>query len=233
MTAPICLLTRPHAQSVAFARDLPGIEVLIAPILRIEALPFDPARISAAPGIVFTSANAVPLAGPGKGKPALCVGPQTAEAAAAAGYEVEEGPGDAEGMMPLLPGREAWLHLHGRHRARELPVQGMAIYDQIAQPLSPEAVALLSGDRPVILPLFSPRSASLLAQAAASATAPIATVAISARADECYDGPTQARLIAERPEGVSMARAILSLRDLADLAERSEKPWVEAAEGRR
>ena len=45
MTAPLCLLTRPLAQSVAFAAELPGVDCLIAPILRIEALPFDAAQL--------------------------------------------------------------------------------------------------------------------------------------------------------------------------------------------
>lgn len=229
MTAPLCLLTRPVAQSAAFAAELPGVDCLIAPILRIEALPFDAARLAGAPGLIFTSANAVPFAGPGQGRRALVVGPQSAAAAREAGFVVEEGPGDAEGMLPLLEGRADWLHLHGRHRARALPVQGIAVYDQVAQPLSAPARAALAGARPLILPLFSPRSAALLSDAAASAQAPIATVAISARADAAYRGPARLRLLAERPEGVAMARVITSLA----LGERSRLPWVETQRGHR
>ncbi len=165
MTAPLCLLTRSLAQSQAFAAELPSVECLIAPILRIEALAFDAARVAAAPGLIFTSANAVPFAGAARGRPALVVGPQTALAARAAGFVVQEGPGDALGMLPLLAGREGWLHLHGRHRARALPVEGIAVYDQIAQPLSAAAQAALAGARRLILPLFSPRSAALLSDA--------------------------------------------------------------------
>ncbi|NHF73728.1 uroporphyrinogen-III synthase [Paracoccus xiamenensis] len=211
MTAPLCLLTRPLAQSESFAAGLPGVDCLIAPILRIEALPFDAALAEGAPGLIFTSANAVPFAGPGNGRQALVVGPQTAVAARAAGFTVEEGPGDAEGMMPLLSGRGDWLHLHGRHRARALPTQGIAVYDQVAQPLSQPARAALAGARPVILPLFSPRSAALLSDAVAGAQAPIATVAISTRADAAYRGPVRLRLIADRPEGAAMQRVVRSL----------------------
>ena len=211
MTAPLCLLTRPLAQSVAFAAELPGVDCLIAPILRIEALPFDAAQLAAAPGLIFTSANAVPFAGPGQGRPALVVGPQTATAARAAGFAVEEGPGDALGMLPLLEGRSGWLHLHGRHRARALPTLGIAVYDQVALPLPDAARAALAGTRPLILPLFSPRSAELLSDATAAAQAPIATVAISARADAAYQGSAGLRRIADRPEGASMQRVIMSL----------------------
>lgn len=229
MTAPLCLLTRPLAQSQAFAAEIPTVECLIAPILRIAALPFDPAVLDGAPGLIFTSANAVPFAGPGRGRRALVVGPQTAEAARAAGFQVEEGPGDAEGMMPLLAGRADWLHLHGRHRARVLPVRGFAVYDQLAELLPPPALAALAGARPLILPLFSPRSAALLSDAAQGARAPIAVVAISARANAAYRGPAQARILADRPEGAAMRRVITSLA----LAERSRTPWVETEGGHR
>lgn len=63
MTAPICLLTRPEAQSRDLAADLSGVELVISPILRIVGLPADPAKLAAAPGFVFTSANALPFAG--------------------------------------------------------------------------------------------------------------------------------------------------------------------------
>ena len=229
MTAPLCLLTRPLAQSRAFAAEMPGVDCLIAPILRIEALPFDAAQVARAPGLIFTSANAVPFAGPGQGRPALVVGPQTAAAARATGFAVEEGPGDAQGLLPLLASRAGWLHLHGGHRARALPVAGIAVYDQIAQALSATAQAALMGSRPLILPLFSPRSAALLSDAAADALAPIATVAISPAADAAYHGPAGARLIADHPEGRAMQRVITSLAH----GEGSRIAWVETRQAPR
>lgn len=229
MDAPLCLLTRPEAQSRAFAAEFPGSEVLIAPILRIEPIEFDPARADAAVAFIFTSANAVPFAGPSRGRPALCVGTQTADAARAAGFAVIAGPGDAEGLMPLLAGRETWLHLHGRHRARELPVPGMAVYDQIAQDLSARARAAIMGSRPVILPLFSPRSALLLSRAMAGATAPILPVAISARADGAYTGPAADRFVAAHPDRAGMRQVVLSLLG----KERTGLRWVETERGAR
>ena len=210
MTAPLCLLTRPEAQSRDFATALTGVEVLISPILRIEALPLDRQRVASAPGLIFTSANAVGFAGPGDGKPALCVGAQTAEAASAAGYDVITGPGNADGLIPLLKGRGDWLHLHGRHRSQILPVQSLAVYDQIEQPLRAEALAAAQDTRPLILPLFSPRSAALLSKALFRATAPITTIAISSAADAAFLGPVISRIVADKPDRHAMLRAILS-----------------------
>ncbi|MDO5605547.1 MAG: uroporphyrinogen-III synthase [Paracoccus sp. (in: a-proteobacteria)] len=231
MSAPLCLLTRPEPLSAETAAALPGIDCLIAPILRVVALSFDAAMVADAPGLVLTSVNAVPHAGPGRGRPAVCVGPQTAAAARAAGFDVTEGPGDAEGMLPLLAGRGDWLHLHGRHRARVLPVRGVAVYDQQALPLEPAARAALHGQRALIVPLFSPRSAQILSDAvmAAVPAVPVATIAISARADACWHVPVAHRVIAARPERGAMLAAI---REAAQ-TERSGLPWVEAARGGR
>ncbi len=224
MDTPLCLLTRPDAQSRAFAACLPELDVLIAPILRITALDFDPAVPDAAEAFIFTSANAVPFAGAARGRSALCVGTQTAEAAEAAGFQVIEGPGDALRMLPMLAGRESWLHLHGRHRARELPVPSLAVYDQTAVALTAEARAALAGHRPLILPVFSPRSGLLLSDALADATAPIAVVAISENANAAYSGPATIRHVAPQPNRAGMREVILSLVG----TERTGFRWVEA-----
>lgn len=229
MTAPLCLLTRPEAQSRAFAAELPGVDVLISPVIRIEPLPFDGSRIAKAPGLIFTSANAVAFAGPAKGRPAICVGAQTADAAKAAGFSVIVGPGDAAGLLPLLEARGDWLHLHGKHQARPVPVPDLTVYDQVEQPLSKNAIAASMGNRPLIVPLFSPRSAVLLSRALAKACAPIIVVAISKSADDAYIGPAIARHIAESPDRAAMRRAILSLK----LTERTGLPWVETERGAR
>ncbi|MDO5658758.1 MAG: uroporphyrinogen-III synthase [Paracoccus sp. (in: a-proteobacteria)] len=208
MTAPVCLLTRPEAQSRAFAALLPGLTCVISPVLAIVAVPFDRDLLKTAPGLVFTSANAVQFAGPGAGRAALCVGPQTADAARAAGFVAKAGPGDAARLIPMLAGHEDWLHVHGRHRARELPLRGVTAYDQVELPLSVEARALLQGDAPVILPLFSPRSAAILARQIGAPRASLTTVAISARADARFHAPAARRVIADAPDGRAMLRAI-------------------------
>ncbi|MFV0293111.1 MAG: uroporphyrinogen-III synthase [Paracoccus sp. (in: a-proteobacteria)] len=232
MTAPLCLLTRPKAQSYEFAAELSGIDCLISPVIRIEPVSFDRDLADQAADLVFTSANAVTFAGPGQGRRALCVGPGTAGAAHKAGFDVTTGPGDAGGLIPLLEGRGDWLHLHGRYRARALPVPGLVVYDQVVQELNSAAWDVLAGSRGVILPLFSPRSATLLSNALTQAgmvSAPIAAVAISARADKAYSGPAVLRMIAAQPDRAGMVQAIKA----AYSSERSGFPWVEAVRGGR
>ncbi len=213
---PAVLLTRPEAASRRFAARLTGLDVVIAPLMRIVPVDHDSAAVTGAKALIFTSENAVPAAGAGAGRRAICVGPRTADVARAAGFDVTEGPGDAAGLMPSLIGLgPEWLHPHGRHVAAELPVPGIVVYDQQPLPLSYPARALLAGDRPVILPLFSPRSARFTATETRNAAAPLWIAAISAAADAAWDAaqgkPPARRVVAERPEADAMARAIATL----------------------
>lgn len=208
------LLTRPQAASERFARMLraaePAVAAVIAPLMRIVPVPHDSAALQAAPVVVLTSAEAVPAAGAGAGRRALCVGGATADAAAAAGFAVEVGQGGAEALLPLIAARPGpMIHPHGRHIARRLPVPGMVVYDQVA--LDPDAalLALLAADAPLVLPLFSPRSAALAAQAAAGARAPIAAVAISDAAAAGWGAPVTAT--AALPDAAAMRDAVLAV----------------------
>lgn len=222
---PALLLTRPRDASRRFAAQVAylGLPVVIAPVLRIVPVEHDTARLAAARGLVFTSVHAVPAAGAGLGRPAICVGPATADAARAAGFEVTEGPGDAARMMPLLTGLGAgWLHPHGRHLAKSLPVPGMMVYDQVPQALTDAARDLLVGAAPVLLPLFSPRSARLVAQAAGRARAPLWLAPISAAADAAWDqarahmdARAPRRAIAPHPDAQGVVNAIETLLNAA------------------
>lgn len=216
---PTILLTRPQEASARFAAQIGGVTgwpVLIAPLLRIVPVAHDAARLRDAVGLVFTSENGVAAAGEGRGRPAICVGPRTAQAARAAGFEATAGPGDAARLMPMLAGLGlGWLHPRGAHIAAELPVPGITVYDQQALPLSAAGRALLRGQAPVVLPLFSPRSARLAAQAARDAAAPLWLAAISAAAAAAWGqagGPVPARrVVADAPDAGGMARAIAAL----------------------
>lgn len=219
--APVVLITRPEAAARRFAAQIEALDLrhVIAPLLRIVGVPHDAAAVQDAKGLVFTSENGVRFAGPGRGRPAWCVGPRTAEQARKAGYDVREGPGDAARLIPLIgdlgPG---WLHPHGAHVAARLPVPGMVVYDQLPLPPSPEALALLQGAAPVILPLFSPRSARLAAEAArASPGAPLRIVPISAAAEAAWraawpEGPVRCA-VADQPDAEGILRAIRAVTD--------------------
>ncbi len=210
-TLPLLLLTRPEPASRRFAAQAAhlGLPVIVAPVLRIVAVAHDVGRLQAARGLVFTSAHAVPAAGPGRCRPAICVGPATAEAARAAGYDVTEGPGDALRMMPLLDGLdEGWLHPHGAHVAKRLPVPGMVVYDQLPQPLGVAAHDALAGAGPVILPLFSPRSARLLSDRLDGARAALWLVPISPAAADQWQRPYARMIVADQPDATGILRGI-------------------------
>ena len=236
--APVVLITRPQPAAHRFAAELAGLGLrcVIAPLMRIVGVAHDTAAVAAARGVVFTSENALPHAGPGNGRPAFCVGPRTAEAARAAGFVVTEGPGDAAGLMPMLSGLgDGWLHLRGVQVAAELPVPGVIVYDQQPLTLSPQAGALLRETAPVIMPLFSPRAAAIAARAVAAARpeegAPLWLAPISAAADAAWDNawpagppPGLRRCIAARPNAASVRDAIAAL-----AGERSDPARVERA----
>lgn len=210
-TRPVILLTRPAEDSRRFAAMLPSWPVVISPILRIVPVAHDARRLEIAEGLVFTSAHAVASAGPGRGRPAICVGARTADVARRAGFEVSTGNGFAESLLPLIAAAPvALVHPHGRHLARKLPVEGIVVYDQLEQPLSDAARAALDTDGTVILPLFSPRSARLVSAAVAGARARLWPVAISPAAMAAW-GAADRHAIAATPDMQAMAAAIVGL----------------------
>ena len=209
---PVLLLTRPQPDSRRFAAMLPELRAVISPILRIVTVDHDAAMLEAAEGLVFTSGHAVASAGPGRGRLAICVGRRTAALAAEAGFTVQHGNGFAESLLPLIEAAPVPLiHPHGRHLARRLPVSGMVVYDQLAQPLNEQAVSLLQGAGPVLLPLLSPRSAQLVSDAVTGASAPLWPVAISPAAMARWQAPAQRQAIAATADIEAMAAACRTL----------------------
>ncbi|MBM3605091.1 MAG: uroporphyrinogen-III synthase [Alphaproteobacteria bacterium] len=209
---PSLLLTRTRDDSLRFAARFPDWPVVVAPILRIVPVAHDGARLEEAPGLVFTSAHAVGAAGPGRRRLAICVGGRTAEAACAAGFTVRQGNGFAQSLLPMIAEAQVPLiHPHGLHLAQRLPVPGMVVYAQEAQPLDDRARALLEAPGPVILPVFSPRSARLVAQEVTEARAPLWLVAISAAARAAWHRPAAREAIATTPSACSMAEAVRAI----------------------
>ena len=223
---PALLMTRPMAASEAFVGDLAQRvllgPVVISPVLEIVGLPHDPVEPDVA-GIILTSANALAYyRGPMSG-PAFCVGPRTTQAARAAGFESVQAGETADALVDYIashPPTGALVHLHGRHTRGDVAsrlrhvginVRERETYDQKSRPLTPEAHALLNGDYPVILPLFSPRSADLVCKEL-TGHAPRWVVAMS---DSVRDVAARANaehmIVAPRPDGAAMCAAVSGL----------------------
>lgn len=186
-----------------------GVRVVIAPVMRIAPCGPLPGLAPGDVPVFTSESGAEAFAALGGAcvGPAFAVGGHTAAVARRLGFApVVEGPGDGAGLAGVIAraeggaegmaqvgahggpeGRVIW-HLHGAHvagdvtgllRARGIKARDAAIYDQVAEPLSAEARALLAGDAPVLVPVFSARTARLLAGDLAQARAPVGLAAIS------------------------------------------------------
>lgn len=224
MTKSSLLLTRPQASAERFLGhldpDLLGDAIIcISPLVRI--VPLDPAPD---PGgyeaVVFSSAHAVDFAGSGRGTPAYCVGQQTARAASGRHWDVKllaETADDLVASMERHRVQGPLVHLAGKHRrgeiAQRLTALGaqtdvVTLYDQELLCLTNEAQNMLVGEAPVIVPLFSPRTAAQFAKEARD-TSHVIAVAISPAVAQALDGTPLAGLrVAAAPTGEQMRQAV-------------------------
>lgn len=232
-SAPCLLLTRPLGQSRRFARDLRAsidrpLAVMVAPLMAPAFLaPHMPADRFAA--VIFSSETAVQAfaalpAPPAVGQ-AYCVGARTAQAARKCGLSVRIVATDAADLIRqiiALGGSGPLLHARGvdsrgevvEHlRAAGLTAETAIIYTQTPRPLTQKALTRLAQPRPVLLPLFSPRSAMLFVAASARHLAcPLHVVAISPTAAAALPPGLCASLtIATAPDGPAMLRAVIDL----------------------
>ena len=226
---PTILITRPGPAAAALARVLrtrlgADAGIVTAPLMQIEPVGA-PVTPNPAARLIFTSVNGVAsvAAGALSGRVAYAVGPATAAAVRAAGGVAVECGGTAEALLArILEDRPegALLHLRGEHargdvagrlRAAGFDAQELVTYRQVARPLSEEARLLLDGTAPVILPLFSPRSARLLARAGRGC-APLQAVAISRAAAEEARALAGAEItIAPEPNQQAMVEAVAAI----------------------
>lgn len=231
---PILLMTRPAAQSARFAHDVaaraPGLALVVSPVIEIVPRHLGH-RPDAYAGLVFTSESGVAAfasAWAGRTHPVWCVGTRTADAARAAGFacvaSAADGGGDAEALLRLLldaQPRTPLLHVRGafargdlapRLTAAGLLCEGCILYDQEARPLTPQARTALRGSVPVVLPLFSPRSATLCADGVAGATAPLRPAAISPAAARAWQAlRPEPPVVADRPDSAAMLDAVCGI----------------------
>ncbi|MES2665561.1 MAG: uroporphyrinogen-III synthase [Pseudomonadota bacterium] len=222
------LLTRPAAQAARFAAQLadrfgarlvPVLSPLIVPRFLTPDVPAMPWA-----AVVLTSQTGAEAAGHLRQNVPLpdlayCVGSRTAQAATEAGFRAISADGDADALIALILGAgEAGplLHLHGaqtrgdvaaRLSAGGVECHAAVVYVQHPQPLAPQALAVLQGAVPVVVPLFSPRTAQLFAAAAQDATAPLWIAALGpAVAGACP--PNALICTADRPDAGAMLMAI-------------------------
>jgi len=219
---PILLLTRPEAQSRAFAARLgPGPwEVRIAPLTEIVPLDWDRDLARGIRGVILTSANAVPAVAGLAPLPAWCVGAATARAAAAAGFDARAAGGDAAALAALMarerpPG--PLLHAHGRHLARDmgaalaplgLGVRAAAVYEARLLPWPEGLVSRLAGRR-LVVPVFSPRAAAELSVRLPELAPGSAVVAISPAAAARLS-PALAAVATVSADPLAMRASVLS-----------------------
>jgi uroporphyrinogen-III synthase len=223
---PTILVTRPDPDGPATARALAratGLPVVESPLLRItpgDALP----DLTGIATLILTSRNAahVYAALGGPARPALCIGEATAEAARAAGLAATALGGDAEALVADLlrtrPGG-ALMHLRGaasrgniaaRLSAAGLTAREAVIYRQDLCPLNEEAQARLAARKPLIVTLYSPRTAAHFADVARP-RAPLHIVAMSpAVARAAAPLGADSMTVAEAPDAPAMIRAVVA-----------------------
>ena len=96
-----------------------------------------------------------------------------------------------------------------------MPTQEVEVYRQSPLPLTQAAIEILNGKMPVVLPLFSPRSARLIAEMGPF-LAPIHAVAISADTAQGVDAlALKTCVIAGSPDAKSMIATIRQTLDAA------------------
>ena len=232
------LVTRPRDQGEGFARKLTArfgarVRPLVTPLMTPEYLaptlpdgPFD--------AVIFTSAHGVEGArrlGVQLPRLAWCVGRSTAARAAAAGFETRSSDGDVSDLVAALlavPERARFLYLRGVDTAGDLEntliskgisALSLQVYLQKAIPLGEESLALLAQPGPVVVPLFSPRSATLFAKALPTETrADLLVAAMSeAVATAAASLPRLTVVTAARPDAEAMLDAVETLLAAAPL----------------
>ncbi|MEM7717621.1 MAG: uroporphyrinogen-III synthase [Pseudomonadota bacterium] len=216
----VLVLTRPETQSLSFMEDLNrelGYEVpaIIAPVLRIDRVPFT-VEFSSYRTIIISSRNALTdLVGRLSGLNVRTIGEATAAAArdlgaqaVCLGVDIEDFLTRADQVEPPA------LHLHGRHtrgdlvgRLREsgISAKGCIVYDQVSQQLAPNACAALAQGT-AIVPVFSPRSAALVA--AHPVHADTRVLAISEAAASAWNAPGRVT-VALRPDRAAMVELVV------------------------
>lgn len=209
-----------------------ALSCVISPILQprfLPIMPIDPATTA----VIFTSQTGVAAAvaaglTPAGGfiKIAYCVGARTALAAREAGFVANDAQGDWRDLVKLitrLHGAGPLCFLSATEAAPDLQValkkaghhvQRLNVYTQDTRALNAQAIGLLQGTAPVLLPLFSARSAQVFCTLAPSTCAPIWIAALSAKVAQAFTLPFVHAVMAARPNSAALLDAMGQLLDI-------------------
>ncbi|WP_299619286.1 uroporphyrinogen-III synthase [uncultured Tateyamaria sp.] len=223
-------MTRPRGAAERFVASLPAVlrpkvVPVYAPLIAIK--PLNVAIAFEDEAAIFTSANGVHYGPDGAERVAYCVGAATTDAACSRGWIAERRGRNADDLVASLiadPPLSPLIHVSGVHKrgdiaerltAHGIPTRSVAVYDQVAQDLTHEARALIQGGKPLILPLFSPRTAHQFASQVPQAGTVRAIALSEAVADALVQGSYGAVSVAATPDATAMCDAIA--RVLSDL----------------
>ena len=218
------LMTRPAGSNRRFldriAPDFKSrLEVVTSPLISIEPLDAN-AKLCSTDAAIFTSSNGVGFAPPGKGRRAYCVGQHTTGTAQSNGWDAVFAGADASGLVTSLrhiaPACDL-VHFHGRHvrgnvveqlQAAGMQARSVVVYDQVLQSLTEEALRVLGRKTPVLVPLFSPRTAKHFATLATAADHTNIIAMSDAVADECTPAGFRSVFVAQEPTAASMVKCL-------------------------
>ena len=223
------LVTRPTEDGAEIARRLAvmGHKALLAPLLTVRPYPGPPLSLDGIQAVLATSANGVrALAARSRARkvPVFAVGPQTADAAARAGFiRVRNASGNAVALADAVcrwaePAKGPLLHVTGEEAdgrlAEALSAHGFTVKREVlyrveaAREMPAAAAAALAQGTVQAALFFSPRSARVFVDrviGAGVSTAGLAAVCISAATAEALSPLTFAEIrIAAAPNQTAL-----------------------------
>ena len=224
---PTLLITRPAPAAQRFADQVRAelgcaVPVVISPLMRIEPCGTLPA-LDGITTLIFTSRNGVAAyarASDRRDIACYTVGDATATLARSEGLRATSCGGNADHLVARMRADKVQgpcLHIRGQHGVGDiaacLTAAGIAtteavLYRQEAQPLTEAARALMQREAPVIIPLFSPRSARLMFEEL-DGKAPLFVAAMSQAVAAAIPADTlESLIVAQAPNAAAMIEAV-------------------------
>ena len=223
----ILLLTRPLDGNARFCLKIKHLlykcEILDSPIQKIEFLP-GLSKVNKNAVLIFTSVNGLRTAEKHNLTNNRCfvVGKNTKKIAVSFGYEVLGFSKDQENLLKLIKSKrltESMVHIRGKHtvgnlcaslKKSEFSCLEIIGYNQEPLKINKQNLQKIQSGRPVILPIFSSRSAKLL-QSNIDLTG-FNVVAISEAVAQILTGVELGELvISKKPNLNSMQEATLAI----------------------